>query len=131
VILLKKKIMVIDDEESFALMLKMRIEASGDYEVMVSPDAKDIIKHIHDIRPDVILLDLLMPGTGGLDICDMLNHDPIGRAIPVIVVSGVDKPTDKLKAFKLGISDYLVKPVDDVKLMKSIEKAIQLKSEKF
>jgi len=131
VILLKKKIMVIDDEESFALMLKMRIEASGDYEAVVSPDAKDIIKHIHDIRPDVILLDLLMPGIGGLDICDMLNHDPIGRVTPVIVVSGVDKPTDKIKAFKLGISDYLVKPVDDVKLMKSIEKAIQLKSEKF
>lgn len=128
---MKKKIMVIDDEESFALMLKMRIEASGDYEVTVSLDAKDIIKHIHDIRPDVILLDLLMPGTGGLDICDMLNHDPIGRITPVIVVSGLDKPMDKLKAFKLGISDYLVKPVDDLKLMKAIEKAIQLKSDKF
>ncbi|MDD5253054.1 MAG: response regulator, partial [Candidatus Omnitrophica bacterium] len=118
-------------EESFALMLKMRIEASGDYEVTVSLDAKDLIKHIHDIRPDVILLDLLMPGTGGLDICDMLNHDPIGRITPVIVVSGLDKPMDKLKAFKLGISDYLVKPVDDLKLMKAIEKAIQLKSDKF
>ena len=128
---MKKKIMIIDDEESFALMLKMRIESSGDYEVTVSLEAKDIIKHIHDIRPDVILLDLLMPGIGGLDICDMLNHDPIGLTIPVIVVSGLDKPTDKFKAYKFGISDYLVKPVDDVKLMKAIEKAIQLKSEQF
>jgi len=128
---LKKKIMVIDDEESFTSMLKMRIEASGDYEVMVSLEAKDIIKHIHEIRPDVILLDLLMPGVGGLDICDMLNHDPIGLTIPVIVVSGDDRPMDKVKAFKLGISDYLLKPVDDAKLMKAIEKAIQLKSDKF
>ena len=128
---MKKKIMVIDDEESFTSMLKMRIEASGDYEVMVSLEAKDIIKHIHEIRPDVILLDLLMPGVGGLDICDMLNHDPIGLTIPVIVVSGDDRPMDKVKAFKLGISDYLLKPVDDAKLMKAIEKAIQLKSEKF
>lgn len=128
---MKKKIMIVDDEENFALMLKMRIESSGDYEVTVSLEAKDIIKHIHDIRPDVILLDLLMPGTGGLDICDMLNHDPIGLTIPVIVVSGLDKPTDKVKAYKLGISDYLLKPVDDVKLMKAIEKAIELKSEQF
>ena len=128
---MKKKIMIIDDEESFALMLKMRIESSGDYEVMVALEAKDIIKHMHDIRPDVILLDMLMPGIGGLDICDMLNHDPIGLAIPVIVVSGDDRPTDKVKAYKLGISDYLVKPVDDVKLIKAIEKAIKLKSEQF
>lgn len=129
--MLKKKVMVIDDEESLALMLKMRIEASGDYEVTVASEAKDIIKRMHEIKPDVILLDLLMPGLGGLDIADMLNHDPIGLSIPVIVVSGLDKSTDKLKAYKLGISDYLVKPVDDAKLMKAIEKAIQLKSERF
>ena len=129
--MLKKKVMVIDDEESLALMLKMRIEASGDYEVTVASEAKDIIKRMHEIKPDVILLDLLMPGLGGLDIADMLNHDPVGLSIPVIVVSGLDKSTDKLKAYKLGISDYLVKPVDDAKLMKAIEKAIQLKSEKF
>jgi CheY-like chemotaxis protein len=126
--LLKKKIMIIDDEESFASMLKMRIESSGDYEVTVSPEAKDIISRIHEIRPDVILLDLLMPGIGGLDIGDMLNHDPIGLTIPVIVVSGLDNPMDKIKAYKLGISDYLVKPVDDLKLIKAIEKAIELKS---
>jgi len=126
--LLKKKIMIIDDEESFASMLKMRIENSGDYEVTVSPEAKDIISRIHEIRPDVILLDLLMPGIGGLDIGDMLNHDPIGLTIPVIVVSGLDNPMDKIKAYKLGISDYLVKPVDDLKLIKAIEKAIELKS---
>jgi len=129
--LLKKKVMVIDDEESLALMLKMRIEASGDYEVTVASEAKDIIKRMHEIKPDVILLDLLMPGLGGLDIADMLNHDPVGLSIPVIVVSGLDKSTDKLKAYKLGISDYLVKPVDDAKLMKAIEKAIHLKSERF
>lgn len=125
---MKKKIMIIDDEESFASMLKMRIESSGDYEVTVSPEAKDIISRIHEIRPDVILLDLLMPGIGGLDIGDMLNHDPIGLTIPVIVVSGLDNPMDKIKAYKLGISDYLVKPVDDLKLIKAIEKAIELKS---
>ncbi len=128
---MKKKIMIIDDEESFTLMLKLRIEGSGDYEVIVYSEIKDIIKHIHDIRPDVILLDLLMPGIGGLDVCDMLNHDPIGLTIPVIIVSGVDKPADRAKAYKFGISDYLVKPIDDEKLMKAIEKAIALKSEQF
>lgn len=126
---MKKKIMIIDDEESFCLMLKMRLENSGDYEVRAFSEAKDIISHMHVFKPDVILLDLLMPGAGGLDACDMLNNDPLGQSIPVIIVSGLDKRVDKIKAFKFGVIDYLVKPVDDAKLIKAIEKAIALKSE--
>jgi CheY-like chemotaxis protein len=121
--------MIIDDEKDFALLLKMRIEASGDYEVLTLSEAKDIISHVHNYKPDVILLDLLMPGLGGLDVCDMLNHDSIGLTIPIIVISGLDKPVDTAKAYKFGISDYLIKPVEDTKLIKAIEKAIKLKSE--
>ena len=128
---MKKKIMIIDDEVSFALMLKMRIENSGDYEVRAFSEAKNIISHLRAFKPDVILLDLLMPGTGGLDACDMLNNDSLGQSIPVIVVSGLDKEKDKIKAFKFGVIDYLVKPVDDAKLIKAIEKAIEHKSEQF
>ncbi|MDD5108145.1 MAG: response regulator [Candidatus Omnitrophica bacterium] len=126
---MKKKIMIIDDEENFALLLKIRLEYSGSYEVMAATEAKDIIERIHVFKPDVILLDLLMPGIGGLDVCEMLNNDPFGQAIPIIVVSGLDKSADKIEAFKLGITDYFVKPVDDAKLIEAIEKAIKSKSE--
>jgi len=77
------------------------------------------------------VLDLLMPGVGGLDACDMLNNDPLGQTIPVIVVSGLDKRADKIKAFKFGVVDYLVKPIDDTKLLEAIAKAIEYKSEQF
>ena len=121
--------MVIDDEENFAVMLKIRLENSGAYEVLALSEAKDIINHIHIFKPDVILLDLLMPGIGGLDVCDMLNNDPVGLTIPVIVISGLDKSADKIKAFKFGITDYLVKPVDNLKLLEAIEKALKSKNE--
>lgn len=121
--------MIIDDEESFALLLKMRLEASADYEVMAISEAKDLINRIHVFKPDVILLDLLMPGIGGLDACDMLNNDSIGSTIPIIVVSGLNKSEDKIKAFKFGVTDYFVKPVDDAKLIEAIGKAIKSKSE--
>jgi len=123
--------MIVDDEESYALMLKTRLENSGDYEVRAFFEAKDIISHLHEFRPDVILLDLLMPGTGGLDACGMLNSDSLGQATPVIVISGLDKKADKVMAFKAGIIDYLVKPIDDSKLMETIEKAIEYKNEQF
>ena len=127
--LLKKKIMIIDDDEGYALMLKIRIENSGDFQVEAFSDAKDIINHLHAFKPDVILLDLLMPGIGGLDVCDMLNNDSLGQSIPVIIVSGLDKQTDRVAAFKFGVIDYLVKPVDDIKLIESIKKAIEYKTE--
>ena len=128
---MKHKIMIIDDEESFALLLKMRLEASADYEVMAVSEAKDLINRIHVFKPDVILLDLLMPGIGGLDACDMLNNDAVGSTIPIIVVSGLNKSEDKIKAFRFGITDYFVKPVDDAKLIEAIEKAIKSKSEQL
>lgn len=128
---MKKKIMIIDDERDFAAMLKVRIESSGDYQVEAFSEAKDIINQIHLFKPEVILLDLLMPGIGGLDVCDMLNNDPIGKEVSVIIITGLDKNIDKIKAFRFGVTDYLVKPVDDKRLMQAIEKAIQSKTDKF
>jgi len=126
---LKNKIMIIDDEENYALLLKMRLESSTNYEVAAVSQVKDIINRIHVFKPDVILLDLLMPGIGGLDVCDMLNNDPVGSTIPVIIISGLDKSTDKIKAFKFGVTDYFVKPVDSEKLIEAIEKVIKSKFE--
>lgn len=126
-----KNIMIIDDSKDFVAMLKIRVENFGDYKVDGLSEAKDIISQVHAFKPDVILLDLLMPGAGGLDACEMLNNDPLGRVIPVIIISGLDNKTDKIKAFKSGAIDYLVKPVDDLKLMEAIKKAIEHKTEQF
>ena len=126
-----KNIMMIDDSKVFVEVLKLRVESSGDYKVEGLSEAKDIISQVHAFKPDVILLDLLMPGAGGLDACEMLNSDPLGRVIPVIIISGLDNKADKIKAFKSGAIDYLVKPVDDLKLMEAIKKAIEHKTEQF
>lgn len=120
--------MIIDDEKDYALLLKLRLESLGDYEVKALWEVKDLINQIHVFKPEVILLDLLMPGIGGLDICEILNNDPVGATIPIIVISGLDKSTDKIAAFKAGVTDYFVKPVDNKKLIEAIEKAIKSKS---
>lgn len=123
----KKRVMIIDDEEGFALMLKVRLERVGNYEVMVLSDAKDAIKDVHDFQPDVILLDLIMPKVHGLDVRDMLGDDPVAKEIPVIIVSGIDQSMDKAQAYKFGAVDYIVKPVDDARLLDAVEKAINPK----
>lgn len=123
----KKKVMIVDDEEYFLKMLKLNLEQVGKYDVLTLLDAKDIVVKVNDFKPDVILLDLLMPEVGGIEACQMLNEDPVGSQTPIIAISALDKEEDKLKAYKVGVVDYLTKPVGINTIVKSIEKALKFK----
>ncbi|MDD5561718.1 MAG: response regulator [Candidatus Omnitrophica bacterium] len=123
----KKKIMIIDDEIAAVDLLKHRLECEG-YQVLTLSDGKGVISELHGFVPDLILLDLLMPGYGGLDVCEVLNKDPIGLSTPIIVVSGLNKDIDKKKAYSLGIQEYFVKPVDMDVLLTAVKKYIKNKS---
>jgi DNA-binding response OmpR family regulator len=125
----KSKVLLVDDEENFAVLMKMRLEHDGDYDVKVLTTAKNVIEVVHEFVPDVILLDLLMPGLGGLEACEMLDKDKTGAGIPVIVLSALGSDSDKLKAYKLGVVGYFVKPVKADELIRVIGKAIRGKRE--
>ncbi|MDP3042317.1 MAG: response regulator [Candidatus Omnitrophota bacterium] len=122
----KNKIMIIDDEFGAVNLLKHRLESEG-YEVLALSEAKGVISELHRFAPDIIILDLLMPEYGGLDVCEMLNKDPIGLNTPVIVVSGLNNDVDKKKAYGLGVGEYFVKPVDIDVLLAAIKKHIKNK----
>ena len=121
----KKKIMVVDDEEDFLRVVKLNMEETNEYEVLTLPSAKDIISEIYKFRPKLILLDMLMPLVGGIDAGEMLNNDPYGKSIPVIILSALDKDADKLMAYKIGVVDYLTKPIEANDLIVKIEKALK------
>jgi DNA-binding response OmpR family regulator len=124
----KKRILIIDDEKDFLTIVKMNLEKIDKYTVMTLSNAKDIISQTHAFKPDVIFLDLLMPSIGGIEVCEMLNNDPFAQKIPVIIVSALEKQTDKIKAYKLGVVDYIVKPVEIDELVTKIEKALRYKA---
>lgn len=126
---MKKKILAIDDETDFLKMLKINLEEGGTYEVLTLSNAKDIIEQVHFFMPDVILLDIIMPGVQGVDACEMLSKDFQASRIPVIIISALNKVVDKFQAYKVGAVDYLTKPVEKEKLIHSIEKAIGLKQQ--
>jgi len=123
----KRKVMVVDDEPDFLKVIKLNLEEMGNYEVMTLSTAKNIIPEVHSFRPDIILLDMLMPSTGGLDACEMLNNDQLGKSIPIIIVSALDKEQDKYKAYKEGVTDYLVKPIEKKDLIVAIENCLKYK----
>ena len=122
----KKKVMVIDDEEDFLEVIKLNLEETNKYDVRTLSSAKNIISHVHAFEPDVILSDMLMP-TGGIEVCQMLNDDPVGTKIPIIIMSGLDKYEDIRKAYNVGVVDYILKPAGKKELIAKIEKALQFK----
>lgn len=120
----KKKVMVVDDEVDFLTMMKINLGEIGKYEVEVLAGAKDIVREVNRFKPDVILLDLLMPSIGGIEVCQMLNNDDLGRNTPIIILSALEKDKDKLMAYKSGVVDYLTKPIEIQVVIAAIEKAL-------
>jgi DNA-binding response OmpR family regulator len=123
----KNKILVVDDEVDFTKLLKSNLEETGKYEVLALPNANDIVSQVHAFKPDIILLDIIMPGIKGIEVCEMLNNDIIGKTIPIIILSALDKNVDKYKAFRVGVVDYMSKPIGIEQLIIKVDKHIQFK----
>ncbi len=123
----KNKILVVDDEVDFTKLLKSNLEETGKYEVLALPNANDIVSQVHAFKPDIILLDIIMPGIKGIEVCEMLNNDIIGKTIPIIILSALDKDVDKYKAFRAGVVDYMSKPIGIERLIVKVDKHIQFK----
>jgi two-component system alkaline phosphatase synthesis response regulator PhoP len=120
----KGKILIIDDEPDFAQLFKKRLEING-YEVTVAVNGSDGLKKIKADRPDVVLLDILMPEKDGYTMLQEMKGDEEIAKTPVIVVTAKPYMQD-LFAIE-GIHDYLVKPVDDDDLLLRIKLAIKRK----
>jgi len=123
----KRRVMIVDDEEHFLKITKINLEKTDKYEVETMSSAADIISRVKSFNPDIILLDILMPKMDGVETCKMLNEDPAVSRIPIITLSALDTDKDKLMMYKLGVVDFLVKPIEKDELIAKIEKALQFK----
>jgi two-component system, OmpR family, alkaline phosphatase synthesis response regulator PhoP len=123
----KKRIMVVDDELDFLRIVKLNLEETGKFEVFPLSSANEVISNLHSFKPDLILLDMVMPGIGGIEVCEMLNNDPLGQALPILILSALDKDKDRLLAYKKGVVGYLNKPIEKDILIGKIENILRSK----
>ncbi len=105
----KATIMVVDDTPE-NLVLISRILLPEGYKVMTLPDGQMAIDAVKTASPDLILLDVMMPGLDGFAVCSTLKADPRTASIPIIFISALSEPLDKVKAFETGAVDYITKP---------------------
>ena len=119
---MKRKILVVDDEEDIAKALKVRLKSSG-YEVVLASDMLQAYTSAHKEKPDLIILDIFIPGGGGFLLTERLKVSPITRHIPIIFLTGVTGGEER--AYRMGACSYLMKPFDPTILLDEIKKAIK------
>ena len=122
--MIRNKILIIDDEEHFAYFTKMNLEKTGKFEAAIAADADTGIKMAKKYKPDLILLDIMMPGKDGFEVLKAVKKDQETRAIPVVMLSVKDEEAYKEKAARLYDEDYITKPVEIEKLTSRIEKVL-------
>jgi CheY-like chemotaxis protein len=118
-----KKILIADDEPDLLKLLKFKLEKQG-YEIILAHDGLETIEKIHSCRPDLILLDIIMPELDGETAVMKIKQDPELKDIPVIMMSALGFDHNILTSMGCGAEDYIIKPLDTEELLQKIEKAL-------
>jgi two-component system, OmpR family, alkaline phosphatase synthesis response regulator PhoP len=116
-----EKILVIEDEKNIVLLLKMFLEHNG-FEVFTAGNGPDGIKMAQESNPDLILLDIVLPGLNGYMVCRNLKENEKTKNIPVVAISARTSKEDIEKIFSSGAQDYIAKPFSLPQIKKSILK---------
>jgi DNA-binding response OmpR family regulator len=110
------RVLVVEDERDVAELIRYTLSKEG-YDVLVTGSGIDAVKQARDARPDIVLLDLMVPHLNGWEVCRRLKQDGETRGIPVIMVTGRVEEGDKVLGFEMGADDYVTKPFSPRELL--------------
>jgi len=120
------RVLVVDDFLANVKLLEARLQAEY-FEVLTAFSGPEALEICARERVDVVLLDIMMPGMDGFEVCRRLKADSKTRQIPVVMVTALDQPSDKLQGLDVGADDFLTKPVDEIALVTRVKNLVRLK----
>ena len=120
----KKRILLIEDEEDIAALIKLQAEISG-YKLHVEVDGINGYRAIEREKPDLVILDIMLPGQNGFDVCRKMKNNPDLRNIPVIIVTAKGEELDVVLGLELGADDYVAKPFSPKVLFSRIKAVLR------
>lgn len=119
----KPRVLIVEDEPHILLSLEVLLERAG-YAATSAKDGEEGLRLIRQLRPDVVLLDVMMPKRNGYEVCRAVKSDPELRAIPVIMLSAKGQEVEILKGLDLGAAAYVTKPFGNVEVLEAIRAAL-------
>ena len=123
------RILIADDNAQNVELLEAYL-AAGDWDVRTAADGEETLNLVREWQPDVILLDIMMPKISGFEVCKRLRADPKTRDIAVLMVTGLDQPSDIEKAVDAGTDDFVTKPIKKPELLLRVRAMLAAKKNK-
>jgi putative two-component system response regulator len=124
---MKVKILVVDDEDRNLRLMKLLLTSFG-YDVLTASNGEEALEMVHDIPPDVILLDIMMPKMDGFEVAKQLKREEETKIIPIVMVTALNGVEDRVKALEAGADDFLNKPVDKTELRARVQSLVKVKA---
>ena len=118
-----EKILLVEDNAVNRRLAEFLLRSNG-YQVLEATNAQEAIDLLKTLRPDLILMDIQLPGTDGLDVTKGLKEDPATRDIPVLAVTSYAMKEDREKALAVGCAGYITKPIDKTTLLKEVAQVL-------
>lgn len=124
----RDKVLLVEDERSLTDVLVYNLERDG-YEVFVAHEGKDGLRKAQTILPDIVILDLMLPGMSGLDICKEIKSNSKTSTIPVLMLTSKSEESDQIVGFAVGADDYVTKPFSTKILLQRVKAVLRRKSQ--
>lgn len=115
-----KRILAVDDEARVLALIQKRLEFAG-YEVITAVNGTEALHKARSERPNLIVLDLMLPGLNGYQVCRLLKNDETCRDIPILMLSSRSQETDITEGMRMGADDYMTKPYDSDKFIARVQ----------
>lgn len=120
------RVLVVDDILANVRLLEAKLTAEY-FDVVTAMNGLDALEAIQRTKPDIVLLDVMMPGIDGIEVCRRIKADAATHHIPVVMVTALDQPEDRVRGLEAGADDFLTKPVNDISLFCRIKSLVRLK----
>src|SRR5438270_13009959 len=120
------RVLVVDDMPVNVRLLEAKLSAEY-FHVMTASNGTEALQKVRDEQPDIVLLDVMMPGMDGFEVCRRMKQDPACAHIPVVMVTALDEPADRLAGLHAGADDFLIKHVDVVSMFALVLSLVRMK----
>jgi two-component system cell cycle response regulator len=120
------RVLVVDDIISNVKLLEAKLSAEY-FEVSSAYNGVECLAKVDEVQPDIVLLDVMMPGMDGFEVCRRIKNNPKTAHVPVVMVTALDQPSDRVAGLEAGADDFLTKPVDDAALFARVRSLVRLK----